>query len=118
MKPTKTRGMTNLFKAPANWNPATDGECGDLEVRRQFYGTRGIIDHVSTWKPSADELAHLNRGGVIEMSLLTPVQPPASLSVVDPVDTVIVDDRPGTKALTVNEEGHGLGYDEHGPATP
>jgi hypothetical protein len=118
MNPTKTRGVTHNFVAPANWNPETDGECGDLEVRRALYGQRGIIEHVSTWKPSADELAHLNRGGVIELSLLALNQAPVGLSVVDPVGEAIVDDRPGTKAVTINEDGHGLGYDEHGPATP
>lgn len=98
MNPTRTRDKTVTYKPPANWVPELDGVCGDLEVRVQYHGQRRIIDNISTWKPNADELAHLNRGGVIELSVLAPVQPPVGMWVVDPVLA--------------------LGHDEHGPATP
>jgi len=109
MKPVETRGATHNYQPPANWDEKKDGACGDLKVRAEHYGERKIIQLVSTWRPTAVELAHLNRGGVIEMALLTNVQPPCYLSVVDPVGEVIVDDRHGTPAITINEEAHGDG---------
>lgn len=107
MRPTKTRGATHNYAAPKSWDSKLDGECGDLQVRVQLHGKRGIIDNVSTWKPSAADIAHFNRGGVLEVSVLTPTQPPIGLCVVDPVDEVIVDDVLGTKAITINEAAHG-----------
>src|ERR1700757_2469177 len=86
MRPTKTRGETNCFKAPKNWDPEKDGECGDLSVRVEYYGERKLIQHVSTWKPSAADLEFLNNGGVIECMLVAAGQPPMALAVVEPVD--------------------------------
>lgn len=108
MRPTLTRGATHNYQAPENWDTEKDGECGDLQVRVQLHGARGIIDNVSTWKPSADELAALNQGGVIELSILSPKQPAVGLSVVDPVEGYVIDLR---GPLTINEHAHG---DDHG----
>lgn len=87
MRPTVTRGATNLYSAPENWDRDKDGTCGDLQVRRQFYAgsSRGITELISTWKPSGEELKMLNEGGVVELSLLAGDQPPCSLYVVAPV---------------------------------
>jgi hypothetical protein len=115
MQNVKTRNSTHNFQKPANWDTEKFGECGDLLVRAQT-GEGDVVQLVSTWKPSAAELAHLNRGGVIEMLLCTVSQPPCTLYVVDPVEArFVIDDKP---ALTINEEAHGFGHDEHGPATP
>lgn len=107
MKSTTTRGATHNYIAPENWDPATDGQCGDLQVRVELYGGRGIIDNVSTWKPSAEDIAHFNRGGVLELSVLALTQPPVGLCVVDPVE------EPAPRAevphITINEDAHGLG---------
>lgn len=105
MKATTTRGATHNYGAPKNWNPETDGECHILQVRVDRVGERRLINCVSTWKPSPEDLAHLNRGGVIELSILSD-QPPVRLDVVDPVEVpeVEVPDR--------------FTYDEHGVAAP
>lgn len=84
MRPTKTRSATHNFHAPENWNPETDGVCGSLEVRAEVFGEREIVQLVSTWKPTEEELAHLNRGGVVEIGLCQATQPPMCASVVDP----------------------------------
>lgn len=122
MLPTNTRHANRNFTPPESWDQSKDGPCGDLPVRMQMHGSRGIFELVSTWKPDAEELAHLNRGGVIELAVCSTNQPPVGLSVVDPVGTVIVEDRHGkVPTLTINEGAHGdsVGtYDEHGPATP
>jgi hypothetical protein len=118
MRTVLTRGTTHRFGKPENWDADVGGaECGDLLVRAELFGDTRVVQLTSTWKPSDAELAHLNRGGVIECHLLTPTQPPMMLSVVDPTDDILVDDRP-EKLTTINEDAHGLGYDEHGSATP
>ena len=103
MTPTNTRGATHRYAAPENWDADSHGECSDLMVRVDLIGARGTIVNTSTWKPSADELAHLNAGGVVELAILTQTQPVVSMAVVNPVV-------PGEHAVG--------GYDEHGPATP
>lgn len=85
MRPTITRGATHLFAPPENWQPETDGECGDLQVRAEVFGPREVVELFSTWKPSADELAHLNRGGVMEIGICAATQPVMQARVVDPV---------------------------------
>lgn len=119
MKNIKTRDETHVFKKPGNWDECSGGnDCGDLSVRADKFANTEIVQLNSTWRPTADELAKLNRGGVIEVSLLQPTQPPMCVGVVDPIEEVIVDDRHGSKSITINEDGHGLGYDEHGVSHP
>ncbi len=100
MRPTKTREANKVFTKPKNWDDAVDGTCGDLEVRIQPFGKR-LVDFVSTWKPSQEELAQLNRGGVNEL-VIVGSQPPVMLQVVDPVPEL------PKPAITINEEAHGL----------
>lgn len=106
MRPTQTRDKTITFTPPENWDQDRDGPCGALEVRVQTHGGNEIPELVSTWKPDADELAHLNAGGVIELFIITAgKQPPVGMAVVDPVH--------GPKAevphITINEDAHGHG---------
>lgn len=123
MRTVKTQGETHPnFAKPANWDDEKDGPCHSISARVESYGQRGLVNVISTWKPDAHDLAHLNRGGVIELSQVGGMLPSA-MRTVDPVGEAIVDDRAGTKALTINEHAHGddhhVGsHDEHGPAQP
>ncbi len=83
MKPTNTRDATHLFAKPANWDDEADGPCGDLQVRAETFGERSIVELISTWKPTEHELAHLNRGGVVEIGICATTQPPMRAYVVD-----------------------------------
>jgi len=85
MIPTKTLGMTHAFSAPENWDADKDGKCGTLEVRMQLVGESRFVELVSTWKPSAEELAVLNAGGVIEIALAQATQCVMRAYVVEPV---------------------------------
>lgn len=127
MKPTNTRGATNNFIKPENWDPSL-GVCGSLEVRAELQAGQ-FRSVISTWKPSPLDLDMLNAGGVIEVTLLRTQQPPMSLEVVAPIlveemlDGRLEIDRPlppPRKAITLNEDANlgDLGHDEHGPATP
>jgi hypothetical protein len=108
MKPTVTRGATNNYQAPENWDEAKYGPCLDLQVRRDVFGGNevGLIECFSTWKPDADELTLLNAGGVIEIGLTVVDQPAMRVNVVDPVEPALL---PYVAPLTtINEDGHGV----------
>lgn len=122
MRPTVTRGAQHNYQKPENWDEEKDGPCGDLQVRKELYGERGIIQCVSTWKPSAEELRALLAGGVIELLICSVDQPPCALCVVRPVASIATPDlaiaengvgtftEPGTgSVITINEEAHGHG---------
>lgn len=121
MRPTVTRGATHNFQPPENWNPE-HGVCGDLQVRMDVFtgNEHGLIECFSTWKPSEEELALLNAGGVIEVGLCVLNQPVMSVNVVEPVEPALIkyvshegvaEDAPETRpdAITINEDAHGHG---------
>jgi hypothetical protein len=119
MKPTVTRGATNNYQAPENWDDEKFGKCGDLQVRRDVFDgdENGLIACVSTWKPSAEDLAHFARGGVLEIALYVVNQPVMSAEVVDPVEPALINyvSHEGTAdraPITINEDAHG--DDSHG----
>ena len=107
MNPTETRGATNKYERPANWNAEKNGECGDLMVRVDTYGADQIIECISTWKPTAGELRKLNAGGVIEIGLSIPNQCVMRAYVVDPV----VSAKPVERHVVINEHAHGDDYE-------
>ncbi len=125
MKPTVTRGATHNFQKPENWDEEKMGKCGDLQVRMDVFGGNEVnnIECFSTWKPSTEELAHLNQGGVIEVGLCVLNQPVMSVGVVDPVEPALIKyvSHEGTDdaeldaqearpiSLTINEDAHGHG---------
>ena len=122
MKPTVTRGATNTYQAPENWDEAKYGPCLELQVRRDVFGGNevGLIECFSTWKPSEQELAHLKRGGVIEVGLTVVDQPAMRINVVDPVEPALRKYLPAQAGdaaefdtaefdtITINEDGHGI----------
>lgn len=110
MKSIQPIEATHNFKPPKNWEPEADGECGDLWIRLGSHGARDIPTFTSAWRPTVDELAALNAGGEIEITLVGS-QPPMSVDVVASRASV----RPH---ITINDEAIGLGFDEHGPVTP
>jgi hypothetical protein len=63
-----------LLTAPTDWDVATHGECCSLAVRKDGDTIQ------SAWIPDADELAALNAGGVVILTLYGAI-PPVSLHV-------------------------------------
>jgi hypothetical protein len=80
MEKVKVRDQNADFGKPVDWDPAKDGNCGNLPIRREQIGRRQY--HFSNWLPNAAELAHLNAGGVVELCCVG-VQPPVSVGVCD-----------------------------------
>jgi len=80
--PYFTRATTACPNPPADWDP-NEGECSPLPIHRQ--GQRMI----SVWKPSAEELALLNAGGGVELTVLGVQHPVVSLGAV-PAEELLV----------------------------
>jgi hypothetical protein len=74
-------------------------------VRAETLGDRKIVELISTWKPTMEELAALNQGGVIEIGLCITNQPPMRAYVVDPVEPELL--KYVAPLTTINEDGHG-----------
>lgn len=69
-------GATEKLLAPRNWDHERYGKCLDLWVRVED----GLCS--SAWEPTPDELARLNAGGSVVLTIVGG-QPPVALSVED-----------------------------------
>ena len=78
MEKCYVRDQNADFVKPEGWDESKDGVCGQLPIRREQIGRRTY--HFSNWRPSAQELAILNAGGVVELCCVG-VQPPVSVGV-------------------------------------
>ena len=74
------KGATHNPGAPRNWSEA-NGPCGTLPIiyRKDSHGNP---ESVSAWKPTSDELAMLNEGGFVILSVIG-WQVPVSLYTAD-----------------------------------
>lgn len=68
------KGANLQLGKPRDWDDATQGECGTLPVLRDDAG------FVSCWRPTPDELAMLNDGGVVTLTVIGEGHPPVSLA--------------------------------------
>lgn len=77
MIPQRIADATHYLGAPKGWKPEDDGNCVHLAVR--------VVDNVwqSAWEPTPGELALLNAGGSIVLSVVGG-QPPVMLTVEPP----------------------------------
>lgn len=68
----------DVLGAPAYWNQGAL-PCAALPITRTKFA--GLDAVVSYWRPSSEELALLNAGGSIELTILGRTMPPVQLSV-------------------------------------
>lgn len=54
-------------------------DIGDLPIRKEQVAGRTVLR--SYWKPSAQELLLLNKGGTVELGIHSPGMPPVSIGV-------------------------------------
>jgi hypothetical protein len=73
MRPIDFDGTNRVLRKPPGW---TEEQCVDLHVRAE----RGTCS--SRWVPTPEELAVLQRGGAIELTVAGDTHPPVALSVV------------------------------------
>lgn len=62
------KGATHNPGAPRGWT-AANGPCGSLPIVYQK-DSHGNPECISAWKPTADELAELNNGGFVMLSVV------------------------------------------------
>lgn len=79
MTPDHINNATHHFGPPQDWNDERDGRCGSLWVR-QSDEPSGRTVFASAWRPTAEELAALNAGGVVVVEVFGG-QPPIMISV-------------------------------------
>ena len=75
-------GATRNLGAPRDWDKAKDGPCGGLPIRDEK--TTAGQGMTSAWQPTPDEIARLNAGASIHLTVLGTVHPPVSMSVGTP----------------------------------
>lgn len=76
MIPTKFPGVTNYLGAPPGWNPDGElGECMPLPVMHDEHG------FTSLWIPDSDELAALNAGAGVQLTIMANAHPVVSVQV-------------------------------------
>lgn len=81
MRPTQHRTSTRVLGAPVGWNQA-DLPCGGIAIADRVDGAmRTVTTH---WQPSAAELASLNAGGLVALTIPGITMPPVRVEVEAP----------------------------------
>lgn len=75
MNPTKINGANRTFGAPRDWDESKNGPCMALPVLDD-----GQALH-SVWRPDAAELAALNRGSAVVLTIHGRTHPVVSVGV-------------------------------------
>lgn len=75
MTPGRIAGATRRLGPPRDWDLEKNGECDHLEI----VDREGTME--SVWYPSPEELAALNRGEPVHLTVWGESHPPVALSV-------------------------------------
>lgn len=84
MSPIPFRESNKTYHKPQGW---TDEQCSDLHVWEgpvPIDANTAVNGIISCWMPTEEELADLNAGKPIFISVLSNVQPPISLFTANP----------------------------------
>ena len=76
MIPTRFPGVTNYLGAPAGWDP--DGALGVCDPLPIMHTDEGLV---SMWVPDSDELAALNAGAAVQLTIMAHAHPVVSVGV-------------------------------------
>lgn len=107
MNPLMIPGWNNVLRKPKNWDDRK-GACVDLYVRARM--KYGLPEMVSSWRPSPAELAALNRGLPLLITVLGRTHPPIMPSVGTTADLPLGDLGVKPEIITlepVNDKGNG-----------
>ena len=75
MIPCRISNATRYLGAPAGWQPEDDGPCGHLAIA-DITNDHGHNTMVSMWEPTPAELALLNAGAKVSLSIIGTAHPP------------------------------------------
>lgn len=81
MNKTQHRSNNAVLGAPQGWDQSTL-PCDALSVTKQLWD--GLPAVVSYWTPTAEELAALNAGALVALSVVGHTMPPVALHVEAP----------------------------------
>jgi hypothetical protein len=82
MIPARHPNATRYLGAPAGWKPEEQGTCGHLSICDHETLAGNAMQ--SIWEPTPDELARLNAGGFVVLTVIGSGHPPVSLQVWKP----------------------------------
>jgi hypothetical protein len=80
MKPLEIEGWTRCLGEPVGWDETRDGKCDALYVRAEERKP-GHPKLTSAWMPTPEELAALNAGKPVLLTVLGYAHPPVLLRV-------------------------------------
>jgi hypothetical protein len=95
MKPTEIEGWNRALGAPEGWDEERDGKCNTLYVRGTEHregSYRLVSTMTSAWVPTSEELAALNAGKPVLLTVYGSSHPPVMLRVetqASPEDKVV-----------------------------
>lgn len=93
MIPARIEGANVCFKRPEG---STADQCGDLYVRREVIGVGNArepwMHMTSAWTPTPAEIARINAGASVHLSIAGTAQPPVMLTVGEPPESLPVKD--------------------------
>jgi len=88
MDPLPHPQRTRSFGRPANWDEARDGPCGTLDIADIVTPERYAAMQ-SLWRPSAEDLNKLNRGGAIALWIYGTTHPVVAMAAIEPEEAGI-----------------------------
>lgn len=91
MIPVRIAGATRNLGAPPNWNPDRDGPCSHLPIRDEVIGQVPYM--TSRWELTPDEIARVQTGAPIELSIVGQAHPVVSLAIAEAATPATVRDR-------------------------
>jgi hypothetical protein len=83
MNPTQHRTSNRVLGAPPGWNQA-ELPCNAVAIRDGVEPDTNLRTVTTHWRPDADELALLNRGGLVTLTVPGITMAPARLGVEAP----------------------------------
>lgn len=82
MIPGRVPNATRTLVAPVGWDKETQGSCGGLAILEEE--TTAGPGMTSVWHPTPEELARLNAGAGVYLTIIGRAHPPVSMSVGQP----------------------------------
>lgn len=79
----RIEGATRNLGAPVSWDRDKDGRCLGLPIC-DHEGDGGMPLMTSAWTPTPEELARLNAGASVHLTLVGRSHPPVAIEVGDP----------------------------------
>lgn len=78
MRPTQHPSNNRVLGAPEGWNQ-DEAQCSALAITDMVHS--GLRAVASFWRPNAEELAALNEGGLVMLTVLGSNMPPVAVEV-------------------------------------